>query len=320
MNRLSPVLLVAALLGLTGCATKYVVVSQLPRSELEVVVFTDDRDQGAELLDALSDLGYDNEQNHVALPSDDADAGIRWGAATEAQVDEIAAFIRGRHGIDLDRDRAFKPSDKSVFITLPETGTAAEAGPVERADLRIVVFTDDEERGNSLLESLESLGYTNDENYVTDEPNDDFNIKWGAAHGEMIDEIVGAASAGLSVELDRQGSFEPDDRDVFINLPFGAAAREPSRADYEITVFCDDTKQGRRLLRKLKTLGYENEGNEVIAGPNDDFNIKYGDLPDAMLEELAGLLEKEYGTGFRRSDEFDKTSRQVFINLPVRRE
>jgi hypothetical protein len=314
MRRFLP-LLAVLLATLPGCITKYVVVSQFAKPDLEVVIFAADPDRGSELLDALEELGYDSDQNHVASPVNE-ESTIRWGGASEAQVDEIAAFVRGRYGVELERDRAFKPSDKSVFIALPEFAAVAGPGTIERSDIRVVVFTDGRERGDSLLESLESLGYSNDGSYVTDEPNDGFNVKWGAAPETMIDEIVALADERFSVELDRQNSFEPDDKDVFINLPFGTAIGAPDRSDFEITVFCDDRKQGQKLLRQLARFGYTNDGNEVLAGPNDDFNVKYGALPDALLDELAGAIENEFKSEFRRSGEFDKTSRQVFINLP----
>ena len=70
------------------------------------------------------------------------------------------------------------------------------------------------------------------------------------------------------------------------------------------------------MLGKLAELGYSNEDNEVLASPNDDFNIKYGGLPDTMLAEIAAALKAEFHADFLRSKDFGDTNRQVFINLP----
>jgi hypothetical protein len=314
-SRLAPILGAVLLLS-AGCVTRYVVISAVPRSDLQVVVFAEDKDQGNELLEWLSDHGYDNDHNHVALPSD-REPGIRYGAAPTAYIDEIAAYIAGRFDIELGREREFKASDYGVFIDLnPSSREIAVAGPPGREELRLVVFTDDTVRGRRLLDSLHALGYANGDNYVTDEPNGDFNVKWGAASDSMAEEIAGVVRSLFSVELDRQHAFKADDWDVFINLPFGAAKKEPTRADFAITIFCDDEKAGQGLLRKLADLGYTNDANEVLSGPNEKFNVKYGGLPEEMLGEIAGLVEKEFKTDVERVEEFGKSSDQVFINIP----
>ena len=318
MRRSSLLLLFAVGLTLPGCVTRYIVVSEVAKSDLQVVVFTDDTGKGEELLKALAKRGYDNDHNHVAAPTDDGPL-IKWGGASAAQIEEIAAFVEGRYEVELERDRGFKLDDYSVFITLPSGGQPGTASDVERESLRVVVFTSDTARGNQLLAALRPLGYTNDENYATDEPNDDFNIKWGAASDAMIDEISGLADSAFGIELDRQHSFEADDHDVFVNLPFDDSSGGWDKADVEITIFCDSADLGRDVLGKLAELGYSNEDNEVLASPNDDFNIKYGGLPDTMLAEIAGALKAEFHADFLRSKDFGETNRQVFINLPKER-
>jgi hypothetical protein len=307
---------VLAGLMLAGCVTRYVVVSEVSKSDLELVVFTSDAGKGEQLLEALAERGFDNDHNHVAVPTED-EPSISWGGATQAQIEEIIAFIEGRYSVELDREHEFKLDDYNVFITLPAGEGPAVEEEVEREDLRVVVFTDDEEKGNRLLAALQSLGYTNTENYVTDEPNEDFNVKWGAAPEAMIDEVVELAEGEFDVELDRQQSFDDDDRDVFINLPFGQVSEGWDKSDVEITVFSDSAELGGQVLELLSGLGYDNEDNEALTGPNDDFNIKYGGLPEPMLEEITKALATEFKTEFRRSEEFGKTSRQVFINLPA---
>ena len=319
MRRSSLLLLFAVGFMLPGCVTRYIVVSEVAKSDLQVVVFTDDTGKGEELLAALAKRGYDNDHNHVAAPTDDGPL-IKWGGASAAQIEEIAAFVEGRYEVELERDRGFKLDDYSVFITLPSGGKTGTVTDVDREDLRVVVFTSDTARGNQFLAALQPLGYTNDENYATDEPNDDFNIKWGAASDAMIDEISELADSTFDIEIDRQHSFEADDHDVFVNLPFGDSVAEGQgtwdKAEIEITVFCDSEELGKAVLSELSDLGYDNDENEVLSGPNDDFNLKYGGLPEAMLDEIAGSLEAEFGTEFRRSKDFDETNRQVFINLP----
>jgi hypothetical protein len=315
MRRSSLLLLVAAGLMLPGCVTRYIVVSEVAKSDLQVVVFTDDTGRGEELLEALARRGYDNDHNLVAVLTGDEPL-IKWGGAATAQIEEIIAFVEGRYEVELERERGFKLDDYSVFITLPSGGEPGSDGDLEREDLRVVVFTGDTARGNQLLAALRPLGYTNDANYVTDEPNGDFNIKWGAASDAMIDEISELANSTFNTELDRQHSFDADDRDVFLNLPLGSSSTEWDKAEVEITVFCDSAELGREALRKLAELGYSNEDNEVLSGPNDDFNIKYGGLPEAMLDEIAGALETAFHAEFQRSEDFGETSRQVFINLP----
>jgi hypothetical protein len=317
IRRVSLPVLLAAGLMLTGCVTRYVVISEVAKSDIQVVVFTDDTGRGEELLEALAERGYDNDHNHVGVPTGDEPL-VKWGGATTAQIEEIIAFVEGRYEVELERERGFKFDDYSVFITLPSGGKPASDDGIEREDLRVVVFTSDTVRGNQFLAALRPLGYTNDANYATDEPNGDFNIKWGAAPEEMIGEISDLADSTFDIELDRQHTFENDDRDVFLNLPFGNPSAEWDKSEVEITVFCDSAELGRQVLEQLAELGYSNEDNEVLAGPNAGLNIKYGGLPEAMLDEIAGALETRLGAEVERLKEFGEANRQVFVNLPGR--
>jgi hypothetical protein len=122
----------------------------------------------------------------------------------------------------------------------------------------------------------------------------------------------------FGVELDRQHTFAPDDNDLFVNLPFRSSPPGLTRADFVITVFADSATGGR-LLRKLAELGYSNDANEVLSEPNDEPNVKYGALPEAMLEEIARLVEEESGASPELLQEFGRSSPQVFINIPAPR-
>lgn len=315
MTSMRRLLFVVAALAAAGCSVRYVTPPAPGRHDLHIAVFAADDDQGEAVLEWLEERGFDNEANHLARPGDE-DAAIYWGAAPARLVNEIAAYLEGRYGVELEREREFDRLDPAIHIHLP---AQRRGGTPDRSGLRVVVFTDDTERGQAFLDHLETeLGFDNDENYVTDSPNDEFNIKWGAAPEALVDEIVAAADAGLDVELDRQHIFEADDRDVFINLPLGGKVGT-ERDEFEVTLFCDDTARARRFLARLARLGYTHDENEVLTEPNDDFNIKYGGLPEEFVEELAGQVEAEFGIRPATRREFDRTSDQVFINLPARR-
>jgi len=316
MTRLPTLLTAVALLGLSSCATRHVIVSAVPRSDLRIVVFTDNRTQGDDLLDWLEARGYDNPHNQVAV-LEETEGTVHWGAAPLSYIEEIAAWVEGRLGLELERERAFRPDDYSVFVYLGG-GPARSAEPPDREDLRVVIFTDDRARGEQLLARLHALGYASDENYVTDEPNEDPNIKWGAASDEVIEEVTALADSMFGIELDRQRTFAEDDNDLFVNLPLGAVRAGPGRADFAITVFCSDPELGRRLLDRLERAGYTNGANQVLPEPNDELNVKYGALPDAMLAEIAGLVQDEVGAEPELLPELGRTGTDVFINLPAR--
>ncbi|MEO0077754.1 MAG: hypothetical protein ABIK86_01970 [candidate division WOR-3 bacterium] len=317
VQRLLTALMIFAFLGLANCVTRYVVVSAVPRSDLRIVVFANDRDQGLELLDWLEDRGYDNPHNEVAVLEED-DAAICWGAAPLSYVEEIAAYVEGRFGVELDRERAFPYDDYSVFIYLG-SASVRTTRPPDREDLRIVVFTDDREKGEQFLDRLRALGYTNDESYVTDEPNDDFNIKWGAAPDEVVEEVAALADSMFGVQLERQHVFARDDNDLFVNLPFRSARPGLTRSDFAITVFCAEAQVGRRLLARLAELGYTNDANDVQPDPNDELNIKYGALPEELVAEISALIKEEFGAEPELRPELGRSSTEVFINLPARR-
>lgn len=305
-----------AALAAAGCSTRYTAPAVPGRSDLHVAVFAADEDEGEEVLEWLEERGYDNPANHLARRPDD-DPGIFWGRAPARLVNEIAAYVEGRYGVELERGREFDRTDPAVHVHLPagRYGVAPEKG-----DLRVVVFSDDSARAESFLSQLRGSGFDNSQNHVTDGPNDDFNVKWGAAGKSAVDEIIKAAREHLGVELDRQHVFESNDEDVFINLPLAASGVAPGedRDDFEVTLFCNDAEGAGRFLARLAGLGYTHDENEVLSGPNDDFNIKYGGLPEELAAELAGLVEAEFGTRPETRREFDRTSDQVFINLPAR--
>lgn len=92
---------------------------------------------------------------------------------------------------------------------------------VKEADgkYHVVVYAHDKDLGILVLDAIRAAGYANDESYVTDEPNEDANIKCGAASKEDIKAIRELVSAFYDGWLVKKKEFDSDDYDVFINLP-----------------------------------------------------------------------------------------------------
>ncbi|MBN2538339.1 hypothetical protein JXB37_08705 [candidate division WOR-3 bacterium] len=305
-------LLVTGLL-LAGCVTKYVIINEVARDEVPVIIGTNDAWRAGRLLGELEERGFENDDNEVISGYREGFA-VRWGGAPAAYVEEIARHAEQELGVRLRRSRDLDQNDFEVILNLP----FAEVELPGREEFEVTIFTDDEARGDELLARLLALGYTNEENSVTSGPNDDFNIKWGGAPGDFIDEIVETAGElWEDVELDAEHAWDYSDDDIFINLPFWRL-EPPERRHFEITVFCDDNDIGAEVLEALAELGYTNEENEVLGTPNDEFNVKYGGLPDEFLEEIAGWLEQRFDKEFDRQDIWDESDNDVFINIPGR--
>jgi hypothetical protein len=138
-----------------------------------------------------------------------------------------------------------------------------------KTDVEVTVFTTDPAMGKKVLEELKKLGYTNPENEVLDEPNSDFNIKWGGAPDALIEEIAGVAEKLVGKKLDRQHIFEPNDKDVFINLPSAAAKTEPVKAPAPSTdpqFDADGIPQACGMAEGKETYGSIRKGSKVILG------------------------------------------------------
>jgi hypothetical protein len=89
------------------------------------------------------------------------------------------------------------------------------------------------------------------------------------------------------------------------------------RSRYEVTVFTTDRARGERFLDRLRTLGYNHPGNEVLDDPNDNNNIKWGGAPFELIAELLSEVKREYNRDLRLSQEFEWADTDVFINLPL---
>jgi hypothetical protein len=87
------------------------------------------------------------------------------------------------------------------------------------AKYRVVVFANDQDMGEKVLGVIKAAGYAKDESYVTDEPNDGANIKYGAASSDDIEAMHKLLSVLYDGEIEESDDFDSDDYDVFINLP-----------------------------------------------------------------------------------------------------
>lgn len=154
-----------------------------------------------------------------------------------------------------------------LFVALaPRTALAAE-----KSEFEVTVFTEDKAMGAKVLAALRELGYTNPENEVLGEPNEDFNIKWGAAPQEFVDEIAGAAERLTGKTLARKKIFEEGDKDIFVNLPLTAEApAKPAGADPQFDA--DGIPQACGMPEGKETYGSIRMGTRVILGRHRPFD------------------------------------------------
>lgn len=202
----------------------------------------------------------------------------------------------------------------------------------DRSQYPVTVFTNDQPVGESLLKLIRERGYTHSGGEVLGNPNEEFNIKWGGAPIAMVHELAAMVKERYGRELRLLQMFEPDDHDIFINMPLGGysssdsgggdsgtplAPEDITRATVHIVVFCDDEAVARETLERLSSMGYSNSENSSQGMPNDNFNIKWGAANEEIVEEIAKMLEGKFGQDFRRSHEFAPNDLDIFINLPV---
>lgn len=300
----------SAILVLALAATA---VAAVAKSQLRIVVFSDDEDKAGELLEKLAGRGYGNADNKVEA-NPNREFNIKYGAAPFSYVDEIATYTEGRYDVELRRSREFDSTDLDVFINLP---FEAEAGTnADRASLRVVVFTDDEEEGQALLDMLADLGYTNDENYINDGPQDEPEMQYGSAAPAIVDEVAALLLEEFDLEVEPVRSFDKDDDDLFISLPALVEEGAPERSEVVITVLAASQKRGNDVLKLLADLGYTNPLNDVLSSPGEGYVIKYGACPEELLSEMAAVLAKRFGHDFLKVREFDDDQRKVFVNIP----
>ena len=80
------------------------------------------------------------------------------------------------------------PTTVTGLISKPYT--SPDVTDADRANYEVTLFTNDVDSGREFLTELGAMGYTNEGNDVLDEPNDNYNIKWGAAPLEVVMELA----------------------------------------------------------------------------------------------------------------------------------
>jgi hypothetical protein len=299
--------------AIVGLALTAAALAAVAKSQLRIVVFSDDEPKAGELLQKLSARGYSNADNKVEA-NPNREFNVKYGGAPFSYIDEIATYTEGRYDVELRRSREFDTTDLDVFINLP---FEAEAGTnSDRAALRVVVFTDDEDEGQALLDMLADLGYLNDENYINDGPQEEAEIQYGSAAPEIVDEIAALLLEEFDLEVEPVRSFDKNDDDLFISLPVLVEEGAPERSEVVVTVLAASQKRGNDALKLLADLGYSNPQNEVLTVPGESYVIKYGACPEDLLGEMAAALARRFGHDFLKVREFGNDQRKVFVQIP----
>ena len=84
---------------------------------------------------------------------------------------------------------------------------------------RVVVFAKDQQLAEKVVAVLKAAGYAGDESHTSESPNDNANIKYGAATKDDVDTMRKLTQALYGHNLEELDEFGSDDYDVFINLP-----------------------------------------------------------------------------------------------------
>lgn len=299
--------------------------SSVEQARHPIVVFTADQASGEAFLEELRAAGYTHPASRVAADPNEH-FNIKWGAAALSVVEDLAAHVRKRFGVEPRRLQVFEPDDLEIYLNLPlPSGGAAVGAPVGtgRAAFPVTVFTDDPGRGNAFFAEIQAKGYTHADGEVLTDPNDNFNIKWGAAPEEYIEELAAMVRERFGQDPKRLHVFDDSDPQVFINLPLGQgvapAAGALDKGDLHIVVFAPPERAdiARSVLEQLSKLGYTNPRNEVSVGPNNEYNLKWGGARQEAVDELLRVLQERFDQPFVPRHEFTPDDPDVFINLPL---
>jgi hypothetical protein len=128
--------------------------------------------------------------------------------------------------------------------------------------------------------------------------------------------------AGIAMtDLAQKAEFGGDDTDIFVNLPIGMvsggqACETQNPAGFHLVVFTSDEPRGQEILQALVAAGFSNPNNEVQSGPNDNFNLKWGCASDAIVGQIAGIVEPKAGKPLERMHAFEASDPDIFVNLP----
>ncbi len=96
---------------------------------------------------------------------------------------------------------------------------AKPVGTENGTKYRVVVYATDQAFGEKVLGVIKAAGYANDDSYVSEEPNDDANIKYGAANEQDVTAIRKLVNVLYDGKVEELNEFDSDDYDIFINLP-----------------------------------------------------------------------------------------------------
>jgi hypothetical protein len=197
---------------------------------------------------------------------------------------------------------------------------------LDRTGKDVTIFTDDAAMGAFVKKEVEALGYTKVS--VLQEPNADINVKHGPGQQAYADELAGMLSRSLGLPSGTVNHMPVlgDVPDLFINLPVAAVgsvggglpAADPAKAALSITVFSGDPETSDRVRDAIRAAGYPNVGTNPL--PNSDFNIKWGQAPTPLVEDLVKIASRTSGvpeSRFTRQNMFSAEDTDVYINLPV---
>lgn len=203
-----------------------------------------------------------------------------------------------------------------VLFVLSVAALATACGPTRgggvpdevRRQYEVTIFTDDPETGRRVLAAIEELGYTHPENEVLDTPNDEFNIKWGGAPDEVVDEIRALVEPVVHQELFPRHLFGPEDHDVFINLPVCAlgGAFKPDTCGQPVAVSPDGWDPQLNAQGVPTACGFPGDspsfgaigvGTEVVLGRHSEWSgdANWVEDMDAYVGKTARVTEL-YGT------------------------
>jgi len=114
-----------------------------------------------------------------------------------------------------DLDSIMRDLQRAVESTNEGTGHAQY-----RSHYNLTIFISNRSVGQQLSESLVNLGYR--PAGIRGGPNNDFNIKWGSASAEVIEEIVSVMCQVLGLsenQINRRHEFASSVNAIYINLP-----------------------------------------------------------------------------------------------------
>lgn len=205
-------------------------------------------------------------------------------------------------------------------------GTADPGATLDRTGKDVTIFTDDPALGAFVQREVQALGYTKVS--VLPEPNSDLNVKCGPGQQAYADELAGMLSRSLGLPSGTVNHLPVlgDGPDLFINVPAAAVdsvggrlpAADPAKAALSIKVFTGDPETSDRVRDAIRAAGYPNVGTNPL--PNSDFNIKWGQAPAPLVEDLVKIASRASGvpeSRFSRQNIFSAEDTDVYINLPV---